>query len=1043
MKGSRTTAQRPLSGSWRRLATSLCCGLVLAGAGSELAAERSSNWKMFKAADGLHETYASSLTVSPRGTVWIKHGVGATHLSVYDGFQIQTLPSAGPDAYRVYESRTGQLWSLSSSGLVVYAGEQWHAHPVAEIQAEIRSDPLRQLRQIPLLPAEQNRVLFLLSDRLMEYDSSSRVALLLKHVSETRLGRFSEMAEARDGGVWVTGARGAAKLTGPVRYVRPGAEMVEFLLDDSVPAENLQRPFEDGAGRITVAASHRRLPGQRVLLQLEGGAWKMRLAEANIRQAWPGWDDLTWAYTVQSLLRFDPLPSSASSRERIWAGQYQDVAAATNDVFWLATSEGALRYAPSLWRAPVPVEDMTAHVHAMLEDQQDRLWFACGDYLLCLQEGRYRTVKWPEGFDGSFETTDTLYLLPDQRMLVTAGARTLLFDPGTERFENLTHPSRRTLQILGQLPDGAVVARVHASESAGSAGLAELESFDGTHFAPVPGLPAQLPDLGGELQFLAALPDGDLWYGGPGSIGHIRDSQVEVFGPGQGYRVGRAYCLADMGGGKLWCGGTDRILEFNGKTWSVLRTGFDRITALVKGRDDRVWVGTADGLYSTENGTWVEHGVVEGLPSMGVSAVHLDRRGRLWAGTTRGLSQYHPEADASPPRTLPPFFEEANGDVTGENPTLLLNAVDKWQSTPGGRILFATRLDEGAWSPFTNSMVKTFQRLGAGRHHLEVRAMDRNWNEDPESVALDFRVVLAWYKDPRLIGSLISGAVLVFFFAGLAVNRHLRLVRSYAEVEKIVKVRTRELERANEELLRSEKMRALGTLAAGIAHDFNNILSIIRGSAQIIQSNLEDKDKILMRVSRIHAVVEQGSGIVKTILGLSRVKEKDLVLTDLNAVVEDGIKLLGHSILNEVRVEFRPAPELPPIRVAKELIQQMLLNLMLNAADAMEQRGLIVLSTGAVHHLPADLILAPALAASHVYVAVLDSGCGIDPETLPRIFEPFFTTKALSVRRGTGLGLAVVYELARQLGYGLEVRSTPGKGSTFRIILPAQEPTPL
>jgi signal transduction histidine kinase len=451
-------------------------------------------------------------------------------------------------------------------------------------------------------------------------------------------------------------------------------------------------------------------------------------------------------------------------------------------------------------------------------------------------------------------------------------------------------------------------------------------------------------------------------------------------------------------------------------------------------------VATANGLFSYGAGSWVQQSIEEGLPSVGVSALFLDHNHQFWAGTTRGVSSYYPDTDTSAPKTLPPVLDNAkNGEAAEANVTVLLNGVDKWQQTPGQRLLFATRLDEGQWTPFTNSMVKTVGRLGAGKHRLDVKSMDPNRNEDPEPVTLDFRVVLAWYKDPRLIGSVLSAAVLVIFFAGLAVNRHLRLIRSYAEVEKIVSLRTRQLEKANEQLLQSEKMRALGTLAASIAHDFNNILSIIKGSAQIIQNNLQDKQKILTRLSRIQAVVDQGSGIVKSILGLSRVREKDLVVSDLNQIVENALRLIGDRFLHDLSVRFEPTPDLPPVPAAGELIQQMLLNLLLNAADAMEHRGEVTLTTGQIHHLPSNMALAPARAASHVYVSVRDTGCGIAPEILPRIFEPFFTTKALSVRRGTGLGLSIVYELCRQLGYGLEVRSKPGKGSTFTILLPATE----
>jgi signal transduction histidine kinase len=266
----------------------------------------------------------------------------------------------------------------------------------------------------------------------------------------------------------------------------------------------------------------------------------------------------------------------------------------------------------------------------------------------------------------------------------------------------------------------------------------------------------------------------------------------------------------------------------------------------------------------------------------------------------------------------------------------------------------------------------------------------------------------------------------------------LRLLRGYAEIEKKVAQRTRELEIANRELLHSQKMNALGTLAAGIAHDFNNILSIIKGSAQIIEENLEDSKKVSTRVERIKTVVEQGAGIVKAMLGFSRESEEPAGPCDLNSAVQDTLKLLGDRFLREVQVTFEPAEGLAPTACSKEFIQQILLNFIFNAAESMTRRRQIKISTAKSETLPDGMILMPRQARCYASISVQDFGCGIPAENLNRIFEPFFTTKAFSSRRGTGLGLSMVYELAKKMDAGIAVESAVDQGSNFILVVPME-----
>jgi signal transduction histidine kinase len=578
------------------------------------------------------------------------------------------------------------------------------------------------------------------------------------------------------------------------------------------------------------------------------------------------------------------------------------------------------------------------------------------------------------------------------------------------------------------------------------AGAAEqtfrLEAYNGARFEPL-ALPLPEPTPGSIFSTLLAAQNGDLWLGGDRGTAWYHDQKWRTFASTDGSSPESVVAFTEFADGRIWCATPDKVWAFDGRNWSAVRVGLDRINALMAARDGSLWVGTDGGLYRFFQGAWVENGTDEGLPVGGIRELYEDGRGRVWAGTAHGLSLYHPEADPDPPRTYVQILGSKDNSIPeGSTITVVFSGQDRWNYTPRRRLLFSYRLGGLDWSPFQEDRTFSFAELPAGKHELQVRAMDRNCNVDPNPARLDFVVALPWYKESRLVAIAFVGLAVALFFAAVAFNRHRQLLRSYAEVEQIVAQRTRELEVANRQLLHSQKMNALGTLAAGIAHDFNNILSIIKGSAQIIEDNLDDPAKVSTRVDRINTVVEQGAGIVKAMLGFSRDSGEQPASCDLNAVLDDTVKLLGDRFLREVQVSLERAPALPEVPCSKDFIQQILLNFIFNAAESMTGRKQIVLATRLMDKLPAALVLAPASAARYVAVSVRDVGCGISPEVLPRIFEPFFTTKALSTRRGTGLGLSMVYELARKMNAGLAVETVPDHGSTFTLILPVPNSSP-
>jgi signal transduction histidine kinase len=267
---------------------------------------------------------------------------------------------------------------------------------------------------------------------------------------------------------------------------------------------------------------------------------------------------------------------------------------------------------------------------------------------------------------------------------------------------------------------------------------------------------------------------------------------------------------------------------------------------------------------------------------------------------------------------------------------------------------------------------------------------------------------------------------------------HHRLIQGYQEVETLAAERNQELRSARVELLHSQKMRALGTLATGIAHDFNNLLSVIRMSNKLIERQVRGDAEIRDHVADVEQAVLQGKSLVGSMLGYARNEDGDAGPTDVRAVVEQAVSLLTREFLSGISLKLDLDRQAPCVNVGHGRLEQVLLNLLVNASEAMQGQGKLKIALLAHPSLPSkSYVLRPREANRFVELDVIDSGPGIAPEARERLFEPFFTTKQSRSKPGTGLGLSLVYSIAQEEGLGLSVGSVPGQGATFTVVMPA------
>ena len=612
----------------------------------------------------------------------------------------------------------------------------------------------------------------------------------------------------------------------------------------------------------------------------------------------------------------------------------------------------------------------------------------------------------------------------------------------------------------------------------------------------VPGLSI----VGARYNLLCEGADGRLWFG-PGYddsgragvlTGEAGAWRQMLTPPVKG--VGIATVVTEDG--SVWLGTSrglyclsDEVIEEVDLPWGLTGGG---VTALCTDSRGRLWAGTkAHGSYCQEDGGWSRlHS--RHLPRNHVMDLRCTDDGAIWAATHAGLCRLdvdqfrlvqswfrtegvrlRPSSDGSlwihefwnvirfRPETTPPvtWLNTAANTMARPGPLVVAwDGRDPWRPGTQDEMTWSHRVDGGEWSPFSSDRQYTIEELGVGRHHLEVRARDSSFNIDPTPALTIVEIILpiwrrTWFL--LLVGAFLGTVVLQTVRMSRR-DRRLREAKAKAEAaeaakeqieaEVLARIEVEEAHRELEaELIQSRKMEAMGQLAGGIAHDFNNILTAIWGNASELSHLLEHgpyrDPQAILALDGIHTAADRAAALTRQLLMVGRRQVVRPEVLDPNVVIEQMTTMLKRVLEEHVSLELLPGEGSGPILVDRSMFEQVIMNLVVNARDAMPGGGRIIVQTEGVVLGEKDVTRHPnSKPGAYFKLSVEDKGEGMSEETMERVFEPFFTTKPTG--KGTGLGLSTVFAIARQcLGF-VTVSSELGVGSRFEVCLPSSAGAP-
>ncbi len=975
-----------------------------------LCAQIEQGWRYWTISDGMFESYSRYLSRSRNGEIWSRHGM-IGKLSILEGEKVKLItdPVMSTQDWWNWKSRVcpdgkGGAWTLVNQEILRLNDGTW--------KVEAAALKGRQRRDVAVL--DDRRLLVMSPDRIETYDPDSKRFEVTREAKQSEIGSYRELISGFEGEVWIAGEAGVGRLS----------KMGEWETRSSLTLgmQNLDHLEPGIDGQLVVSGS---INGKRGVMQW--GATGLRIVAQGLGPGsfgWHGPEGAVWILDGHDLYRMTSQGKELVPKRGRLSSEILSVVTEPDGGFWLGTVDGLIHRKASLWSTPAGALDINQLVHDIVEDKTGRLWFAATNTLVLLDGSKWTKYPLPAGFSTHNLMSRALLMMPDGRMLVKAQPAdkrnvVFIFDPVSTRFTELLRSKDQPIRLFKINSDGRVMV------STGS-GL-RIEGFDGEKFQFIADLSKDWN--GGVLKDLLEMTDGRLWLAGAAGAGILQGNRFQKVAPEKEWNDDGFFSLWPEQDGALLVGGRRSLMEWRGDRLRGIKAGLDRVRSVMRDRAGTVWMATASGVLRMNNQTVIRNGEEDGLASGMAHKVFEDSLGRIWAGTTQGLSLYRGESDKDPPRTRLSLSRNSNQASASGFIRIALAGMDRWKQTEERQLLFSWRMDDGAWTEFAESDEAQFEGLAPGRRRLEVRSMDRNGNLEKQASTYWFEVPMPWYRETAF---LVLAAIMCL---GLGVLL-LLAVRSYRERGKMVI----ELRNAREDAEAASRQKSI--FLANMSHEIRTPMNAILGMNQLAletPAGTEQHEYLKMASQSAGELLN----LLNDILDLSKVEAGKLDLVDknfdLSACVGAVLTTLGLRAREKgLSLEWQMDEAIPKYVVCDEhRLRQVLFNLVGNGLKFTERGGVKI---------------EVRKAGEELQWAIRDSGSGIPVDQQQKVFAPFVQADGTATRKhgGTGLGLAISLELVKKMGGKIWLESPwkqPGselmvEGSAFHFTLPLKAGQP-